>query len=799
MKRASKCLTLIALVASTQLALTPSALAETSEPKRKKFVPPGFEMLLEPQTTQVDIYYGGSYVTSSLATFTPNNITLLDPDSITNKLPDISDPALILSELTKELDTNSAFVCLTANQTGCGKLEPDTVEVIFDENRFRVDVFISPELLNVRSAGIDPFLPPSDAGLSFLNVTSASLNGEQDSEDTYNFANSTTIAFKESRLVGISNYNDADDLVFDTLALQREFAGQLVQAGIFRANAGSLIFARESDFLGFSISSSLDTRQDLNLSSGNELRVFLNSRSRVDILKDDRLISTAIYDTGNQILDTSRLPGGAYEIVLRIRDNFGNTRDETRFYVKSNRLPPLDQPLYFLDFGEQVAREADKALPQKIGQDLYRAGFSRRINQSFAGELGIVSDSDQELLEAGLFQVGRGFDLRFNIAAGSNSARAASLLTNFRLGKTTLSANLRESRGNQNDLLGSELTQASLSASRTLGTGSINFNARYNKRATSLDRSYSLRYKFPTFTFHNQLVSSNVQVTHDNGDWQVLLGLRASIRNGSWQSSIFGQAYYEEDIENADRGLITNLSTTWQDGDRYLSDISVTARAVDERFDRTFESEVDLASQLGRLNVEAAYSEETSRTSYGVNLATTFIANRGTFKFGGKRQARSALVLDIKGEEQDAFFDVTVNQLVRDQVVIGRKSILPLAPFQSYEIDLIPRGSSLVDFENTTRQVTLYPGNVVTLTWEAQRILVAFGSIEDARGEPIANGLLEGVVGLATTDQFGIFQAEIKSTARTLEVRTREGRCTVILPDFDSQELVVTLGTLTCQ
>lgn len=779
--------------------LVPEALAAEATKPKKKFVPPGFELLLEPQTTQVDVFYGGTYITSTLATYTPNNITFLDPETVTNKLPDLTDPGLILSELREELDSNSAFVCLTQNQTNCGKLDPETVEVIFDENRFRADIFIAPTLLNVRPAGIDPFLPPSDGGLSLLNVFSASVNGEQDRDDTYNLSSSTTLAYKETRLVGVSNYNDANDLEVDTLAIQREVGGQLVQAGIFRANAGNLIFAPESDFLGISLSSSLDTRTDLNQSSGNELQVFLDSRSRVDILKDDRLISTEIYDTGNQILDTSKLPGGAYEITLRIRDTFGNLREETRFYVKSNRLPPLDQTLYFVDIGEQVDQVQDKALPRRIDQNIFRAGFSRRLNQNFSGELGIVSDSDQNLIEAGIFQVGRGFDLRLNLAAGSDSARAAALLTNFRVGSTTVSANLRETRNNSNALLGAELTQASLTASRSLGAGSINLSARYNKRETSLDRNYSVRYELPPMTFHTNKLTSNLQLSRDNGDWQVLFGVRLANSGPTWQHNVFSEAYYEEELDQSDSGFTTNLSSTWQDGDRYLSDISVSARAVDERRDRTLESEIDVASQLGKFNLEVAYSEENSRLSYGANLATTFIANSDTIQFGGKRQARSAVVLDIQGEEQDAYFDVTVNQLVRDQVEIGRKSILPLAPYQTYEIDLVLRGSSLVNFESTTRKVTLYPGNVVSLKWEAERVLVAFGQIQDEAGNPIANGLINGVIGLATTDGFGIFQAEIKSTTRQLEVRTRAGNCSIDLPELESEELVATLGTLTCR
>ena len=768
--------------------------------KKKRFVPPGFEHLLEPQTTQVDIYYGGSYLISTLATFTPNDITLLEPHSVVAKIPDLLDPEQLEQFLTEELNSNSGLVCLNANQSNCGKLNPTTVEVIFDENRFRVDLFLSKDLLSVRDAGIDKFLPASDSGLSLLNVLSATVNGEEGRDKSYNVANSTTIAFRESRLVAVSNYNETEDLTFDTLALQREFAGQQFQAGIFRSSPGSLVFIRESDFLGVSFGSSLDTRTDLDQSSGNELQLFLDSRSRVDILKDGRLITTDIYETGNQILDTSQLPGGAYDIVLRIRDSAGGIREETRFYVKSSRLPPLGQNLYFVDLGEQVSKSLDHTLPSRNGQELIRFGLSRRITRDFGGEFGFISDTDQNLVEAGIFRLGRNYDLRFNVALGANQARAANIISNFRIGNVTLGANLRETRSEGNSLLGSTLTQGSLTASRPIGQGSLHLSARYNKRSSATDKNYGLRYEFPSYVFHNQVISTSLQASRDNGDWQVLLGARMSVKGNRWQTSLTSQGYYEDNEgRQTESGINSNLSSTWQDGDRYLSDVSVALRAVDEQFDRSLESEFNIASQLGRANIETVYSEEKDAISYGASFYTSIIANRDTFTFGGKRQARSAVILDIKGEAADAYFDVEVNKLVRDNAAIGSKSLVPLAPFRTYNIALRSKGSALLDFDTTTQTTTLYPGNVITLTWEASRILVAFGQINDATGTPIQNGLIEGVVGLATTDDFGVFQAEIKSNTKTITVRTRTNRCSVELPELPEENLIATLGTLTCQ
>ena len=135
----------------------------------------------------------------------------------------------------------------------------------------------------------------------------------------------------------------------------------------------------------------------------------------------------------------------------------------------------------------------------------------------------------------------------------------------------------------------------------------------------------------------------------------------------------------------------------------------------------------------------------------------------------------------------------------RGSARIGETTVVGLAPFFTYDVSLVPRGNSIVDFNNNVRRATLYPGNVVTLNWEVTRVLVAFGQIVDVNGDPIANGLVEGVIGLATTDDFGFFQAELNSSTQSLNVRTRTMSCTADLPDYGLDDLVVMLDTVVCK
>ncbi|XOV90068.1 MAG: CS1-pili formation C-terminal domain-containing protein [Pseudomonadota bacterium] len=782
----------------TVLDSTKKRRAATSAPA---FVPPGFEDLLEPQTTLVDVYYGGAFLTATTATFTPTEIRFLNPDDLVARIPDILDPDAVSAFLRTDMPTNSELVCLTALQTNCGRIEAETVEVIFDDGQFRADLFLAPGVLAVRSAGPPRFLPRSSAGVSLLNTTTAAINGQSSESTSYNLGNSTTLAVRESRLLAVSNVSSGERLSFDTLALQREVNGQQFQAGLFRSSPGNLLFINQADFAGINLASSLDTRRDLDQSAGSALQVFLESRSRVDILKDGRLVSTRIYETGNQIVDTSQLPGGAYEIVLRIRDSFGETREETRFYVKTNRLPPMDQLLYFVDVGEFVASTAESELPRGTGEHIVRAGLAKRITSAFGGELGVLSTAAGSVLETGLFHLARAYDFRLNGAFGDDGSFGLNTNLRARVGALSINFSGRKTwTGNQDSMLGGQLTQSALNVTVPLGRSTLNFSARYNKRESVADRNLGLRYDFPTFRFDQRFLDANLQVTKDNDNLLVLLNLSIALRGKHWQHQAAARLYREEpQVAAALSGIESNLTSIWQDQELFRSDVALTVRANDERDDQTLESELDISSNFGRANLNAVYSAETGEHGYGANLFTSLIANKDTFRVGSRNQAQSAIVLDIKGEVRDAFFDVQVNGMVRGNVAIGTKTVVGLAPFDTYRINLLPRGDSIVDFPTNTRQATLYPGNVVTLTWDVTRVLIAFGQVVDEAGRPVSNAIIDGVVGLATTDEFGLFQAEIKSNLTSLRVRTREQTCKVLLPDYDTSQLVVTLGELVCR
>lgn len=86
----------------------------------------------------------------------------------------------------------------------------------------------------------------------------------------------------------------------------------------------------------------------------------------------------------------------------------------------------------------------------------------------------------------------------------------------------------------------------------------------------------------------------------------------------------------------------------------------------------------------------------------------------------------------------------------------------------------------------------------MSLAWQADSVVIVFGDISDENGAPLANALIHGVAGLATTDEYGQFQAEISPTVDTIRFETLDQECNVTLPEFDVEDGIAFLPPLTC-
>mgnify|MGYP006098224021 CR=1 FL=1 len=788
--------------------------------KKTAWVPVGFESLNEPQFTEIDIWYGGSYLTSALARFTFEGFTLVEPGNVVDAISGLLNPDAMRVMLTRTFDTNSQLLCRSDFQVDCGYLEPTDVGVIFDRKNFKVSVFINANLLETTRAQESRFLPDSSATLSAYSNSSLFFSGSKGAAPTFNLNNNSMISLAENRLRLSSNWTDESGLVFDSLGLQRSYQGKELQLGLVRGNTSNLAFMDSSQFLGFSLESSVLTRTDLDQSVGTEIVLFFPTRSQVEIFRDDRLLHSGFYDIGNRTLETSSLPSGSYDVEIRITNVTGEIKIEERFFSKNNRLGPNDQILYFLQAGEEVIGSSDSLMPDSEGKIL-RAGFSKRLNQSTSFSFGLSQNRLSRLAEASVFRVGKYFDLSAGLAYEDNDAFGLNANLRVRFENFLLSLNSRKVVGGISEYqLQESQIQTNLNVGYKFPWGSLSMFYRGNEReapgvsvplgdffygdiAAEPDdfnnSNYGLRISNGGIEFGGGRIKINAEISQNNDDSLFLMNVNYTFRGRQSEYSI-SPRYIREDAagERSSSRIQGTSSAGWRMGLENQHRVSVRA---DKQESDIVQARYERTGTTNMADVSVRHNSQGGRLDYTGRISASIASASGARAIGsGKNGAESAFLITVNGPVSDKTkYQVLVNGSPKGNAEAGRTLLVPVTPFVTYEVKLLPLGESLVNIERNNFVRTVYPGNVIALDWKANLVKVAYGRIVGAEGKPVVNAVISGAEnGFNMTDDYGYFQLEMDGAVTELRVENIEGECRVeiISPLTDSE--IVPLGTLQC-
>jgi Mat/Ecp fimbriae outer membrane usher protein len=775
--------------------------------QNKNWIPDGFEELLEPQTTEVDIYYGGYFLTSTIADFTDTLITFKDAVSIVDKIPDMINSNAIILRLEQGLRTNRQLICRISTQINCGRLNTDDVAVIFDESNFHVDLFIGPQNLGIKDSVTNRYLPPSDGQqLSYLHGLQAFINGRDTEVSNYNISNSVFLSYKENHLNISSNILDDSRLEIDTLSLRRQFNGKDISLGLSYPNSSNLFFLRERQAVGFSYESSLLTRKDLDSSMGNEIQIFLPNRSRVDIFRDGRIISTKYYDLGNQILDTRYMPEGSYDIEIKITDASGSVSTETRFFSKTPRLPPKDQDLYFFRIGRNVQYLPDQNfIPDFVSPIYVKAGYSKRITDTLGGTIGMSASGENQFFESALYKQGRNYEIQGNFAVESTGSYALQIRNRLSFMGLVLSNDIRKTWANSEpDSIYTELGrngfQASLRMSAVTSYGLFSLFGRYNHfNNKDKIKSYGLRWSMPRASFLPGMPFLNFEVSKNDNDLFMYLSARFNFSQDSLSANIDPTLAYT-DISNKKTSRIQGrMSADWNAMDSPESHMQLGINASNEQSGQRVGAQLYARSNIGRMDLQSNYNSNIGELEYAGRFSSNISSSDGQIKIGGQNRAQSGFIIDVKGiVEEETRFEVRINNRSRTIIDSGKSVFIPLPPYETYTVELLALDGKLVTLEGGRQKRTLYLGNVISLEWAVKKIIIIFGKATDEAGIPIPNALIKNVNGLALTEEDGYFQAEMEVGQKQLTLQKKGKNCVINLPAYTDENEIIDFDELIC-
>lgn len=796
------CVLSVLCFAHAAAAANDSATAKTASPfSISKGPPPGFADLAAKQTTQADVYYGGIFLTSTFVEYDASSVEILDPLSVISMIPNVKDPAQLAALLSGPRSTNAAHLCHKRAAQDCGSLTPDMVDVLFDENRFRLDLFVSSTELLIHQLARQKYLPPSSVERSTLHNVRVNLSGTG-RDERYTLSSESFYAMREKRLrarYGFSN----EGISLHEMSFQQDNQDTEYEYGSFRTLGRNIAFSNDLDVFGVRVASSTKRRLDLAQALGTEVLLFLRERSRVDVYRGNELIHSRYYEAGNQQIDTEGFPDGAYDIRLHITGHSGSETDELQFFVRHSSMPPVDEPQYYVEFGE-LTSNVDPGLPEFIGEMWSRGGASFRLREDLSMDAEYIFAGGKNLVQSGLFALKQNWQLYSGLMLSDAGDVGVTLTGGARRDDYSLNFDYREVRRqgpdlpvDEFDLVPTSYRQGTATFSMPVWEGRLFLRARLNERRGRSERSMGFSYFAPVVHLGPFVASFSVDGNYAQERSWVQAGVQMRWRGRDDYGSVTTRARYADDEDF--QGTQFLASGRWN-SDTNIPRLGHSERAFYFNHDRQRSS---VGAQfrphdLPQSNFELGVQRNDQRADlyYAMNNTFSVAHSKGRTTFGDGGASAGAVVIHVDGALA-AKFAVLVNNRVVGHVWAGTPNVISLRPYETYDVRVQPVGDNIVGFDDSSRSVTLYPGNVEHFHFTAHEVTVLVGQLLHEDGTAVQRGRFLNVEGYGATDLQGWFQVEVGHDEPLL-VRTQSGHCRVKTPSYIASEDLVVVDTLVC-
>lgn len=787
-------------------------------------VPVGFEAWFEPQKIALDVFYGGRYLLTTLAEYDGKEVSFLSPDEVAQSIPGALDPEAMTGLLSQPLAPNSDRLCMQANQPLCGRLETETIGIIFDETHIRADLFVNRSLLS-KVAEADPrYLPEGDKErVTLVQNLNSLYTSDNNGYDRFSL-------FGKTRAGNNGHYGFSDwvstsdqDLSIDQIGYRHDLRDHIVTVGLFEPSLDMLRGMGRDLLLGAGVEKSMKRRTDLDSIISTPIDVFLPVRSRVDIFRDGRLISSGFYEAGNQRIDTSRLPSGSYIVELVTTDASGNISTEQQLFVKSTLLAPPGEAIWFAEGGKVSRRAPFETLPDELDVNIVRGGYRWRQKSWLGIGLAGAATEDAALAEVSASMLFNWLEAGAELYQSTEGGRGAGVNAVTRKGAHTLTISSRSSSAD--DLPPANETQYRL-IEEDRWQHTAQWITRVNPNANlSLSSSYSggedlpnsrrstARYNHYFPASAGNAFSVTAELGEVDGDVRFMIGAQWRSVGRHWTHTA-GVDVSGSDIPDDQDGVSARVSSRWRDQDLLTDEVDagISAQANDSTQGVT--ADLRHGSQWGHGQIAASHtrSDQFQQTQYLAGYDTSIVVGESYRPAigGGPSSGEAGVILDL-GDAEGSVVDIYADGQRQFSARGGRRVPVTLMPYREYQISLIDRGTSLISFDNEPRRIVLYPGDVDTLNWSMQKINIIVGRLQrqeqfcsEVTGEcynlklPLPDTRVEGLEGFIFTDKDGFFQGEVVEGTTELQARYNGVDCRINIADLPVTEGVIRAPALVC-
>lgn len=748
-------------------------------------IPEGFEGLDGPRETAVDLFYGGLKIGSFRAIYTPTKIAFANVDEIVSKIPAVKSDSLskIKDALTGELPTHASAICGPVPEENCGRLEPEIIALIFDESKFSAEVFINPSMLEVQDSHTEKILPPAPQIFSAVHSLNGGFFGTEGAPESFSLLTNSTMAYGAGRVNLLAAATDQEQRI-STLSASLDKWGLESKIGFFDSHATSIL--GQFPMSGISVGTSFNTNLALRNALGNQLTIFLPQRSYVTLLYNNVIYSTDFYEAGNQVLNTDSLPDGAYEVTLRIRTLNNEITEETRFFAKNFQIPPSDQVIYYFQAGTVINNQgAFRTFPKPGDELIISGGLLKRLGAATGLNMDAHLIGDEVFAEVGAFLLlPPNHQLRTSVLAGSSEdiGLALSYLGYSSDQLISYSANLRSIQSGGESSNAADIDPISVDANQFDGNisyklselSSLSLQAGYARSAGKSNYAYGPSFvtDFWRDGSSNLSLRAESNVTQDGMAHSIFL--RFSMRLGAFgfdsQGSVIKTPANNKPVKGSDARI------TWNDDETLGQHTMIGAGISHTEESDVVSADLEHRSNMGNIKLlgNRAYKDSGQSQFYSGNMGFSVAHTLNDFAWGGSKQNTSGVIVKNTGNAEDVPMKVLLNNSEVAQFDTGKPLALLIPPYQSYKISVEPAVSESIDYDGSVKDVTLYPGNIVPLTWDINRVKVVLGNVVMPDGTPVTKAELVEARNISITDDTGLFQGELLAFGTVTFRRAKE-------------------------
>ena len=808
----------ILLVFTVSAAFTNGTPAYATE--RSNFhssAPPGFEILTADREVILDAYFGGQKLHQVRATLSPGSVTFHDPDALARLIPDVARLPELVAGLTGPLPANVSLACSSNRDDGCQTLKPARVGIILDEERFRVDIFVSADLL--ANVDLEPlsYLERPNGQASLISFFGATVSGSSGGERSWHFQNRAIASVGDLRLRSDSSLSSNFGLAFDNLTVETDRKDWRYTGGIFWTPGTDLIGRRR--LLGLGMATQIDTRQDKTSLMTTPLAVFLQQPAKIEVLVDGRVVSSRIYPAGNRLIDTAGLPSGSYEVGLRIQEDGQASRQERRFFTKGSQMAPLGRPLFSVFAGVLPSSDHDFSLK---GRTLfYETTAAYRLTPSLGLDAVVIGTTKKIILESGATLLTSLAQVRIaGLVSSSADFGAVVRASSTGQGPLSFSFDLRTIKSHderpllpissssgtfsEDPRMGftdqGSFTQVQSIVGYRLGQASLRLTGLYRRNSTQ-KANYGIEasLEFPAFRAGGMGLVLQAAVRKTDQDFASFLGARFLLNKGSLAFAGSGGVRHQSGSTGKSNRLIGEGQAAWSHQLRETTQLSVDAalgQDAEAMYARTsasirspiFDARADVLQHFG----SDGFTQFAAAMNGGIAVSQAGIS------VAGGEINDAAMTVSVSGGNSAQRFEVLVNEVVRGTVSNGGRLVLFLPPYLTYDVRVRPYNSQIASFDTAPKKVTLYPGNVAALNWKITPLFILFGRAIDIAGNPVALADISGSYGVAQTDAEGYFQIETKAEDSLHFIDQKGRRCMTVARPKPAVDNVVSGGDMVC-